>query len=336
MPTVSNEQIVWVPLENLVVLTLNKIREFHPDSEKYQNLKRSIASKGFNPAMAIFCRPLVDPVTKKEIPNKLEVCNGQHRTEACKELGISPVPCIVRHITDEEMEAWQFSLNESVPTTVGEKAAFFRAFSLRHPELTQQEIANKFDITPTALSQLLRFHKLTPEATALVDSGKLKTTAALTLCTLPATYINEYLEEAMTMPTNEFIEYIKDNRMAINRAIASGEELQKEELKPKLISRDDAVARLKAEKFRLEATDPDSEDYIKVSGRISAMEEFLTIDPASVAAAEAIKNSSKTQKDLERATKRAQEATKVLEELRKKQEAFQVLTAAPDSSMSIA
>ena len=138
------------------------------------------------------------------------------------------------------------------------------------------------------------------------------------------------------MPTNEFIEYIKDNRMAINRAIASGEELQKEELKPKLISRDDAVARLKAEKFRLEATDPDSEDYIKVSGRISAMEEFLTIDPASVAAAEAIKNSSKTQKDLERATKRAQEATKVLEELRKKQEALQVLTAAPDSSMSIA
>ena len=54
-----------LPIKKVQSLALNKIREFHPESEQYQNIKRSIARNGFYTTCPIYVRPLRNPETKE-------------------------------------------------------------------------------------------------------------------------------------------------------------------------------------------------------------------------------------------------------------------------------
>lgn len=314
----AQEQLVWIKRSQLKCLQLNKIREFHAESEQYQNLKRSLAINGFNPSMALFVRPYRDPATKTVVDGYYEICNGQHRFRGCEELGIDLIPCIVRDMTDEEMQIMQYQLNESVPTTLKEKHEYFKAFMLQNPFMTQAEVAKKHSITPTQLSQILRLSKLCETAKALVDQDKIKPTAALALVSIPAEYQEQFLEAALSMPIDKFLEHIKENRAKIKKAAAAGESTVKvDEFHPQLLSKDEIVLMHKRDAELLEVCDISNvEEYQKLSGQVLALARVLQIDPETIAYRKQVVEERKRKNDEERAAKKLKEASEILEKVK--------------------
>ena len=318
-----NEVTVWVKLEKIDCLKLNKIRDFKPESEKYQNLKRAIAEDGYDSSMPILCRPMRDQVTNELVPEMLEVCNGQHRYNACKELEIEMVAVIIREMNDKDMARNQYKLNESVPTSQREKCNYFKRFLSDNPNMTQTEVATDHGITPTELSNVLKLDKLIPEAVALLDKGKLKATAAIYLATIPTDHQKDFLKDAMSKPTGEFAEYVQASRKAIAQAMREGTKVEKIEFPPKLISLSEARDKLNGQKELLEATDVNSDDYSRLTGWVQCAELFLQIDAETIALKRSIKERDSQSKALERAQKRGEEATKNISEIVEKNRAME-------------
>jgi len=194
---------------------------------------------------------------------------------------------------------------------------------LSHPTMTQSQVADIHSISPTQLSQILRLSKLSEDAKKLVDTDKIKPTAALVLVTIPTEFQGQFLEQAMTMPTNEFIEYVKSNRDKIKKAQVSGSEtVETNEFPPELMSKAEIVIKLKTEKELLEASDVGNvEEYSRLTGRVQAFEEVLSLDPPTLTYRKGEKERVKRASEEKRALKKMEEAQAALAELNKNKEA---------------
>lgn len=307
-----------VELKKLHSDLLNKIREFHPDSEHYQNLKRSIASKGYNRSMLILIGPHRDPETGEVVPDEYNICNGLHRTEACKELGLETVPCFFdARLTPETAQQWQYVLNTSVPTKLKEKFEHFKRYALTHPDKRQKDIAKDFDITQTELSRIMNYKKLVDKAKDFVDSGKIRPTAALALATVPQQYQEQFIEKAQDLPTNEFVEFITAQRKAINKALREGTKDVKTQVAQKFIGLAEAKRLLQQVINELDQTDPGEERYLILTGEKTMGEKMLCCDPETIAFKEEQKTQKAAQSKLEAARKRKEAAEAKFRELEK-------------------
>lgn len=322
-PTGTANTITWLPIKKVQSLALNKIREFHPESENYQNIKRSIAKNGFYTTCPIYVRPLRDPETKKVIADQYEICNGNHRFHAAQELNLTEIPCVIEDMTDQDMQIRQYQLNESVPTTLSEKHAYFKHFMLNHPDMTQGQIAEAHSINPTQLSQILRLSKLSEDAKLLVDADKIKPTAALVLVSIPTEFQKDFLEQSMKMPVNEFIEYVKANRDRIKKAqITNADSVETNDFPPELKTKAEIILMLANERGLLAVADVASiEEYARLTGRVQALEEVLSLDAPTMNYRKGEKDRQKKAAEEKRALKRKEEADANLEAIRKAKEA---------------
>lgn len=306
----------YVDINDIVIVETGKIREFHPDSEQYHNLQRSMANMGFDPHCPVLLRPHKD-AHGNIISNKWELVNGRHRTEAARSLGITDIPAVVRdNMTDQEAAIAQYQFNESVPTTLKEKSNYFKRFCADHDNLTQSQIADMHGITPTYLGQLLRYDNLTPEATKLVESGKIKATAALHLATIPQEFQNQFLDAAQNKPTNEFCDLVVANRKTMKEAQKSGKtEVAVQEFPPRLMSKDAVVTMLQNAEQALNNTDAEDEKYATIAERVRTLKQVLQIDPEFVAQQQRIKQLDKDRKALERLAKEKEEREARIKEI---------------------
>ena len=324
----TTPQIVMLPIKKVQSLALNKIREFHPESEQYLNIKRSIARNGFYATCPIYVRPLRNPETKEIIPDSWEICNGNHRFHAAQENGLKEIPCVIEDMSDADMQVRQYQLNESVPTTLSEKHQYFKHFLINHPMMTQAQVAEMHSINPTQLSAILRLSKLSEDAKKLVDSDKIRPTSAMILISIPTEFQKDFLEQAMTMPTNQFAEYVKEHRDKIRKAQASGQEtIETSEFPPELKSKTEIVLKLNAERDLLEVADiVNVEEYAKQSGRVSILEEILSLDPPTLNYRRQEKTRVKAMADERRALKKKEEADEALAAIAKLKEKNPIAT----------
>lgn len=288
------------------------LRGVDREGEQYQNLRRSIESKG-----------LLNPINVREKTDKdtdetyYEICDGLHRYSSCVDLGIEDIEVHVVSLSDAETLEAQISANLCrVDTKPAEYSKQLHRMMMMNPTMTVSDVAEKVSQSPQWVSQRLNLLKLEDKVQELVDDGKINVSNAFTLSKLPKEEQGTFVDSAMTMPPAEFAPTVNKRVKELKEAARKGREANPVEWTPTPFMR-----KVKEFKDELEhgAQGP---SVVAAVDATTAAEGFaagiawaLHLDPAGVEeqkakyeAREAAKAEAKKERDLERAEKKAKEA----------------------------
>jgi ParB/RepB/Spo0J family partition protein len=162
------------------------------------------------------------PITVRPAPEGHEsqyiIIDGLHRytaaMEICEEDGINPqdflIPCAINNPSSAlEIYLLQMSCNEQKMDT---KPSQLRDHLLNiiadgednGKHYTQKDLANLTNFSESKIQKLLQLTKLSPEADALVSSGKIKASHAYILARLPQDEQEHWLDRAQAMSVGDF------------------------------------------------------------------------------------------------------------------------------------
>ena len=189
-------------------LPLDKLKPFknHPfkvmEDEEMERLKESIRVSGvLLPALA---RPTEDGY---------ELISGHRRLAACRTLGMSTMPVIIRTLTDEEAIITMVDSNLQREHILPSEKAFaykMKMEALRHQGKTSRQVGEKWSISQISetgtdserqIHRYIRLANLIPEILKLVDEGRIALTPAVEL-----SYLNNHEQEVLSkiMSCDEF------------------------------------------------------------------------------------------------------------------------------------
>ena len=185
-------------------LPLDELKPFkeHPfkvmEDEEMERLKESIRESGvLIPALA---RPTEDGY---------ELISGHRRLTACRALGMSTMPVIVRNLTDEEAIITMVDSNLQREHILPSEKAFAYKMKMdamkrqgKRSDLTSSQVATKLDAATEigkhageSRDQVFRYIRLTeliPDVLQMVDDGKIALTPAVEL-----SYLQDFEQEAL-------------------------------------------------------------------------------------------------------------------------------------------
>jgi ParB/RepB/Spo0J family partition protein len=192
-----NDELKWIPAEELVDPPV-VLRLVNRASVAYMELRDSIADRGLlNPI-------LVRPSTR--FPDKFDVADGLYRATCCREVGRSPVPCLVKDLTDNDLLAIQIQANALRPeTTPMEYARQIKRIMEARPEATLAEISSRIlHKSPKWVGETLGLLGLRKDYHLAVDRGEMPLGSAYELARIPYRHQAEFLDAARTMPVAKF------------------------------------------------------------------------------------------------------------------------------------
>lgn len=180
-------------------LPLDELKPFkdHPfkvmEDEEMERLKESIRESG-----------VLIPALARPAENGYELISGHRRLAACRALGMSTMPVIVRNLTDEEAIITMVDSNLQREHILPSEKAFaykMKMDALKHQGRTSGQVGLKWSITEIAEStsdserQIKRYIRLTnliPDIRKLVDEGRIALTPAVEL-----SYLNSHEQNAL-------------------------------------------------------------------------------------------------------------------------------------------
>ena len=181
-------------------LPLDELKSFkdHPfkvmEDEEMERLKESIRESG-----------VLIPALARPTESGYELISGHRRLAACRALGLSTMPVIVRNLTDEEAVITMVDSNLQREHILPSEKAF--AYKMKLEEMkhqgkrTSDQLGQKFSIetiadnSPDSKSQVQRYIRLTnliPDILKLVDEGRIALTPAVEL-----SYLNSHEQNAL-------------------------------------------------------------------------------------------------------------------------------------------
>lgn len=187
-----------IPL-NLIVETDFLLRPVRKTSVEYREMVDSVRDVG-----------ILQPLLVRPRGEKFEVVEGMHRLSAAKECRLDNVPCFIRELTDEEVLAIQLQANAIRPTT--RKAEFAERIHhiMEEKNLSLPQLCKMLHKSPTWLRTVLLLRKLNPEAREMVNRGEISVKAGAMLARLPLGMQKDYLIQAVTLPTDEYVELVRE------------------------------------------------------------------------------------------------------------------------------
>lgn len=180
-------------------LPLDELKPFkeHPfkvmEDEEMERLKESIRESG-----------VLIPALARPTESGYELISGHRRLAACRALGMSTMPVIVRNLTDEEAIITMVDSNLQREHILPSEKAFaykMKMDALKHQGRTSGQVGPKWSITEIAEStsdserQIKRYIRLTnliPDILKLVDEGRIALTPAVEL-----SYLNSHEQNAL-------------------------------------------------------------------------------------------------------------------------------------------
>ncbi len=168
------------------------------DSVEYLEMRDSIVAEGFWNSISV--RPAHEP-------EKYEIIDGLYRYTCARELGLRSIPCIVKHnVSDEAVLAAQIQANAIRPETKpAEFARQMKRMLTQRPKMTFDELAHLIHKSPSWVRQTLGLLKLVKAARRMVDRGEIPVRSAYMLAKIPQRFQEEYLDQARTLPSREFL-----------------------------------------------------------------------------------------------------------------------------------
>ena len=180
----SNKRIETTVNYNLDMFTPMNNHPFQVrDDSDMQQLMESI--KEYGVIVPILVRP--NPI---EGGGKYEIVSGHRRYEACKRLGITDIPAIVRDLTDEEAILTMVDANLQRERILPSEKAFaykMKMDVLRHQGSSCQDgtkrsdeaLAESTDDSARQIQRYIRLTYLIPELLKMVDEGIVSLTAGV-------------------------------------------------------------------------------------------------------------------------------------------------------------
>ena len=185
-------------------LPLDELKPFkdHPfkvmEDEEMERLKESIRESG-----------VLIPALARPTESGYELISGHRRLAACRALGLSTMPVIVRNLTDEEAVITMVDSNLQREHILPSEKAF--AYKMKYDAMkrtpgrpsknscqlganyrTDQEIANDASDSARQIQRYIRLTNLIPDILKLVDDGRIALTPAVEL-----SYLNNHEQEVL-------------------------------------------------------------------------------------------------------------------------------------------
>ena len=180
-------------------LPLDELKPFkeHPfkvmEDEEMERLKESIRESG-----------VLIPALARPTENGYELISGHRRLAACRALGMSTMPVIVRNLTDEEAIITMVDSNLQREHILPSEKAFaykMKLEAIKHQGKASTQVAQKLsaeivgEASGESKDQVRRYIRLTnliPDILKLVDEGRIALTPAVEL-----SYLNNHEQEVL-------------------------------------------------------------------------------------------------------------------------------------------
>lgn len=203
-PFMSTEERIDAKKPKVEEIPLDKLIPFkeHPfkvvEDEEMERLKESIRESG-----------VLIPALARPTESGYELISGHRRLAACRALGMSTMPVIVRNLTDEEAIITMVDSNLQREHILPSEKAFAYKMKMealksqgKRTDLTSYQVGTKFDTASEigksgndSRIQVFRYIRLTnliPDILKLVDEGRIALTPAVEL-----SYLNSHEQEVL-------------------------------------------------------------------------------------------------------------------------------------------
>lgn len=195
----STEERIDAKKPKVDELPLDKLKPFkeHPfkvmEDEEMERLKESIRESG-----------VLIPALARPTENGYELISGHRRLAACRALGLSTMPVIVRNLTDEEAVIAMVDSNLQREHILPSEKAFaykMKMEALSHQGKTSRQVGEKWSVSQISeagndserqIHRYIRLTNLIPDILKLVDEGRIALTPAVEL-----SYLNSHEQNAL-------------------------------------------------------------------------------------------------------------------------------------------
>ncbi|MFA5758457.1 MAG: ParB/RepB/Spo0J family partition protein [Clostridia bacterium] len=290
------------------------LRSVDRESEEYLGLRDSISRMGvLNP---INVRRRSEEVEGVKV-DYYELVDGLHRYTSAVEAGLDSIPVNILTLEDVEVLEAQLMTNiHRIETKPVEYTKQLQRIFNMNPTMTMTEMAARLAKSPSWLNQRLGLLKLSSEVQSLVDDGKITVANAVAMSKLPHEEQVNYVDNAITMTTDEFAPIVTSRAKELREAARAGRAAEPAKFEP--VAHPRKLGELK-EEYLKPSVGP---ELCRQAGAKTAEQGFalgvafaISLDPVSVASQEAKENErrqkledAKKKRALERAQKKADEA----------------------------
>ena len=195
----STEERIDAKKPKVDELPLDELKPFkeHPfkvmEDEEMERLKESIRESG-----------VLIPALARPTENGYELISGHRRLAACRALGLSTMPVIVRNLTDEEAVIAMVDSNLQREHILPSEKAFaykMKMEALSHQGKTSRQVGEKWSVSQISeagndserqIHRYIRLTNLIPDILKLVDEGRIALTPAVEL-----SYLNSHEQNAL-------------------------------------------------------------------------------------------------------------------------------------------
>lgn len=310
---------------NLVRENKILLRKVNRESEDYQNLVASVRDVG-----------VLSPISVREIapeepngPILYAVIDGAHRFNASKDAGKETIPAQVMSMDDAKVEEAQIIANvHKIETKPVEYTQALTRILERNPLMTEAELAALVHKSPAWIRERFSLLRLTADLQTLVDEGSIKLVSAYALAKLPEHEQEAFRDRAITVQPGEFTGMVNTRLKELRAAAREGRNPNDADAfvpTPSPRSRGELVE----EQMSLQSMS-DNLKGVKTpeDGYKAALAWVCQLDGPSIAQAKAKheqriaeRNTNRQKAEAERAARRLERATKILEEAKAEVEA---------------
>lgn len=232
MSGIEKKNLAYISLD-AIIIPKQRLREVNTQSEKFQNLLRSIKRDGVE-----------TPVNVADAGDgKYVLIEGGHRYVAAKMCEFSEIPAAIDlnypvkfddegNLVEGEIStvlADQVLANiVRVPQSMSQVTQALRAIVTEHPELSVAQLADRVCQSPAWVQQRLSLTTLIPAAMEELDKKNMPLANAVILAALPEEEQENEVGNACTEPSSSFVMRIKSRVSAIQAKKNTGRDAAKE------------------------------------------------------------------------------------------------------------
>ena len=190
------DELKWIATDQLVDPPV-VLRLVNRGSLAYMEMRDSVAQWGF-------LNPILVRLSAR-FPGKYDVADGLYRVNAARDSGCSPVPALVKELTDERLLEIQIQANALRPeTTPMEFARQIKRIMENRPGIYEYELVAILHKSPKWIKDVLGLNNLKKEFQPAVDRGEMPLGSAYELARVPYKFQAQFFDLARTMPCPEF------------------------------------------------------------------------------------------------------------------------------------
>lgn len=171
------------------------LRALRKNTVEYVELVESIRKDG-----------VLQPLLVRPYKKGYEIVEGRYRYAASLQCGLSSIPCLVKEMSDKEALVIQLKCNAIRPKTNRYEYARRLRRLIKDADLTVGELSVMVGKSTNWVQDHLKLLRLCSSAQKPVDNGEITLKAALALASMPVPLQEKFVEEALSMPTADFVE----------------------------------------------------------------------------------------------------------------------------------